>query len=364
MIYGANSIMTIAQTTTQNTDDLYYYHTDHLGSSTFLTDINGNPYQFLLYLPYGETMVEQKAASGSYSTVYRYTGQELDQETGLYYYGARYYDPRVSVFLGVDPLAEKYPGWSPYSYTFDNPVRFVDPDGREPDDWYEDKDGNIVYDESITSQKDLIDAGISGTYLGEQGTGIDPLSGDMVSYNCDGTTSCSPVELPEVTVTASATNGKAIASSVTDGVGGLGTGLQYQGGSFRITNGSYNGNAFSPRYYGSGWKGGSVARIKTYQLGTAGRTIGKLGAAGTLVIGAVDIVMSAYQEGGFGTYTQRATGRTVGSLLGGSGGAYVGAGIGAWFGGLGAIPGGVIGGLIGGYGGSKAGEEVVKEIQK
>ncbi len=91
-------------------------------------------------------MVEQKAASGSYSAVYRYTGQELDQETGLYYYGARYYDPRVSVFLGVDPLAEKYAGWSPYNYVMGNPVRFVDPDGREPD-WIkeENTDGTVTY---------------------------------------------------------------------------------------------------------------------------------------------------------------------------------------------------------------------------
>jgi len=58
--------------------------------------------------------------------------KELDQETGWYYYGARYYDPAVSQWLSIDPLTEKYPGISPYNYTADNPVMLVDPDGRDP----------------------------------------------------------------------------------------------------------------------------------------------------------------------------------------------------------------------------------------
>lgn len=47
-----------------------------------------------------------------------------------YYYGARYYDPELGRFLAMDPAAGKYPGWSPYAYTLDNPIRNVDPDGR------------------------------------------------------------------------------------------------------------------------------------------------------------------------------------------------------------------------------------------
>ncbi|EKB58755.1 RHS repeat-associated core domain-containing protein [Bergeyella zoohelcum CCUG 30536] len=52
----------------------------------------------------------------------------------MYYYGARYYDPRIGMWLSVDPLTEKMPSWSPYAYAFDNPVKFVDLDGREPSD--------------------------------------------------------------------------------------------------------------------------------------------------------------------------------------------------------------------------------------
>ena len=63
---------------------------------------------------------------------YRFNGKELDPETGNYYYGARYYDPKISVWLSVDPLAHKMPNWSPYSFSFNNPIKFVDPDGRIP----------------------------------------------------------------------------------------------------------------------------------------------------------------------------------------------------------------------------------------
>ena len=56
---------------------------------------------------------------------------ELDAATGMYYYGARYYDPRLSIFISVDPLAEKYPNIGSYVYVANNPINFIDPDGRE-----------------------------------------------------------------------------------------------------------------------------------------------------------------------------------------------------------------------------------------
>ena len=62
----------------------------------------------------------------------RYTGKPFDDENSidLYYYGARYYDPDIGRFLAIDPLASKYPGWSPYVYTLDNPINNIDPDGK------------------------------------------------------------------------------------------------------------------------------------------------------------------------------------------------------------------------------------------
>jgi len=58
-------------------------------------------------------------------------GLAKDEETGLYYYGARYYDAKTSVWQSVDPLAEKYPSFSPYCYTLNNPINYIDPDGRD-----------------------------------------------------------------------------------------------------------------------------------------------------------------------------------------------------------------------------------------
>jgi RHS repeat-associated protein len=93
--------------------------------------MEGRPYQMFINLPFGELMAEQTGTG--YQSPYKFNGKELDAETGLYYYGARYYDPQSSTWLSVDPLAEKYAGWTPYNYCVGNPVVFVDPDGRDID---------------------------------------------------------------------------------------------------------------------------------------------------------------------------------------------------------------------------------------
>ena len=68
--------------------------------------------------------------TGVYENPYKFNAKELDSETGFYYYGARYYNPRLSIWNSVDPLAEKYPSWSPYAYCGNNPINYIDPDGR------------------------------------------------------------------------------------------------------------------------------------------------------------------------------------------------------------------------------------------
>ena len=108
---------------------LYYYHADHLGSATWITDSLGNPAQFLQYLPYGELWRNQKLTG--YDERYKYTGKERDDETGYDYFGARHYTSALSWWLSPDPLMDNYPEISPYAYCNWNPLKFVDPDGKK-----------------------------------------------------------------------------------------------------------------------------------------------------------------------------------------------------------------------------------------
>ena len=112
-----------------NSGGLYFYHPEHLGSSSLITDGTGALTQHIQYVPFGEVFVEER--TNSWSTPYKFNGKELDEETGLYYYHARYYDPRLSVWLSVDPLAEKYFWTSSYVYCLNNPVKYTDPDGKQ-----------------------------------------------------------------------------------------------------------------------------------------------------------------------------------------------------------------------------------------
>jgi len=128
--------------------DLYFYHPDHLGSSNYITDLNGKLYEHLVYFPFGEGWIEEN--TNVQRTPYHFTAKELDEETGLYYFGARYYDPRTSVWQSPDPILGKFlstgdkdqdqhlPGrggvftsfnLSLYAYGHLNPVRYTDPDG-------------------------------------------------------------------------------------------------------------------------------------------------------------------------------------------------------------------------------------------
>ena len=125
---------------TTNTEEIFFYHSDHLGSTSYITDAKANITQFDAYLPYGELLVDEH--SSSEEMPYKFNGKEFDQETGLYYYGARYMNPRTSLWYGVDPLAEKYPSVGGYVYCVENPIKYLDTDGRRIVIHYQDKNGN------------------------------------------------------------------------------------------------------------------------------------------------------------------------------------------------------------------------------
>ena len=131
-------------------DQMYFYHPDHLGSSSYISDVTGKISQHIEYVPFGEVLVDER--SSSFATPYLFNGKELDEETGYYYYGARYYDPKVSNWLSVDPMWESVGAHrSPYEYVYSNPIRFIDPTGMSPTDGYEDGKGNYVWFDNETA---------------------------------------------------------------------------------------------------------------------------------------------------------------------------------------------------------------------
>ena len=107
-----------------------YYYKDHLGSITAVMDgASGTITQAQDYDAWGDIC---RTYSTTDTTVNKFTGKERDQETGYDYFGARYYDSRISVWLSPDPLFEKHMQWSPYNYVLRNPVVLIDPDGNDP----------------------------------------------------------------------------------------------------------------------------------------------------------------------------------------------------------------------------------------
>src|SRR5690606_37690765 len=105
----------------------FWYHPDHLGSSSYITNLGGEINQHMEYLPFGELLVEEHL--NSYNSPFKFNAKEFDAETGNYYYGARYYSPKYNLMLSVDQMYDLYPSFSPYACTLQNPVRYVDPTG-------------------------------------------------------------------------------------------------------------------------------------------------------------------------------------------------------------------------------------------
>ncbi|WP_317224929.1 RHS repeat domain-containing protein [Chryseobacterium aahli] len=113
-----------------------YNYSDHLGNVRLSYQSNGSSIEVLEennYYPFGLKHEGYNALAGNPSYQYKYNGKEL-QETGMYDYGARFYMPDIGRWGVVDPLAEKMTRHSPYNYAFNNPIRFIDPDGRETKD--------------------------------------------------------------------------------------------------------------------------------------------------------------------------------------------------------------------------------------
>ncbi|MBR9704654.1 hypothetical protein GOV12_04530 [Candidatus Pacearchaeota archaeon] len=111
-----------------NNGNRFYYHPDHLGSTTIVTNSSGDVVEETFYKPFGEVV------DGSNSR-YGYTGKEKDGDTGLMYYGARYYNPNFMHFIQPDSVIGYI--YNPqdlnrYAYVRNNPYKYIDPSGNEP----------------------------------------------------------------------------------------------------------------------------------------------------------------------------------------------------------------------------------------
>ena len=133
----------------------FFYHPDHLGSSSYITNLDGEVVQHIEYVPFGEVFVEER--NNIWNTPYLFNAKEFDEETGLYYYGARYYDPRISLWISTDPKQESYFAFSSYVYCGNNPLIYIDPNGKEWEDPAQAEKLKAKIDNKITSiQKSIL----------------------------------------------------------------------------------------------------------------------------------------------------------------------------------------------------------------
>ena len=139
------------------TPELSYVHQDSLGSTSVTSDCTGDLASTISYFPFGLT----RFSTGTSPTDKLFTGQRLDS-TGLYYYGARYYDPEMGRFISADtivPNPMNPQSLNRYSYCLNNPLRYIDPSGHEGEEW--EWSAPPDYDDYINAYKYGFDTGYS-----------------------------------------------------------------------------------------------------------------------------------------------------------------------------------------------------------
>ena len=113
------------RTATTEERTTYFYHTDHLGSTVLVTDETGATVWSTEYTPFGSLTFEE----GKLKRAVKFTGKDLDEDTGLYYFNARWYDQSIGRFISEDPIKD---GLNLYIYCKNNPLKFIDLSGLAP----------------------------------------------------------------------------------------------------------------------------------------------------------------------------------------------------------------------------------------
>ncbi|MFP7654845.1 DUF6443 domain-containing protein [Chryseobacterium proteolyticum] len=169
-----------------------YNYTDHLGNVRLSYTKSGSGTEIIEennYYPFGLKHEGYNSLAGNPAYQYKYNGKEL-QETGMYDYGARMYMPDLGRWGVEDPLAEKMRRHSPYNYAFNNPIGFIDPDGREGKGWihqlFDDGSQRLTYKSNINTPSEAIAAGYTNVY-GVSQEGFVREGDTEYSLNNDGT---------------------------------------------------------------------------------------------------------------------------------------------------------------------------------
>jgi len=170
----SNSTMAAKNSAQSVTRVLFWYHPDYLGNVDLVTERDGKTYEFFTYNPWGEQMHHYNANTFGFTSPYRFNSKEKDAETGLHYYGARYYQSKLSVWMSVDPLAAKYPSMSPYNFSGNNPIMYVDPNGM----WIE---GAGFWNNLFNSDEKILAENLADKHEGATITEFD--DGYQVNYN-------------------------------------------------------------------------------------------------------------------------------------------------------------------------------------
>ena len=128
----------------------FYYHPDHLGSSSYITNLDGEVSQHIEYVSFGEVFIEERNNTWNTPYLFNFNAKEFDEGTGMYYYGARYYEPRLGLWMSVDTISNYDPrnddnyldgehngsvynsfNLYPYEYCYQNSILLVDYTGKQ-----------------------------------------------------------------------------------------------------------------------------------------------------------------------------------------------------------------------------------------
>ena len=282
---------------------------------------------------------------------------------------------KTSLWLNVDPLTEMMQSVGSYIYTFNNPVKFVDPDGRKPYDWYENKTtGNVQWFNSSGTKNGYRNIGKSTNFVAGTGQGLilnsNGTAKDMNSGKSYGANKTVVVNSSTGTTVKTISSSESLAnvSTLNTYIGSVGGPLAEYGSKSNIA-----GETFRSTVKGLDVGDDAINSLATLnkvsQFKGIANVVGKSSPFITVGVGILQ-VQEGYNLDGktFGKNAKSATGGAVGGAVGGylgaKGGAVLGGAIGVWFGGVGAVPGAIIGGVIGGIGGAILGDDLGKKLVK